>query len=164
MSGKRTRLEIFRAATANMKERNRRIVAEELKRRGGHCVYPGCTRSDIIQWHHRVPRVGNQLTVADAVFKSSAKTMLYHLSLCDPLCPRHHMLIDGRAAARQENLEQYRKLGSASILSRLNEVEVLEIRQRLADGEQITPVAESYGVSWATVWRIRDRKTWAWLS
>ncbi len=84
--------------------RNRPIVAEELARRGGHCIFPGCTETKV-EWHHRDP--------ATKSFKigrtgSSAERLRAELAKCDPLCKSHHATWEGQ-------IRYFRKLVSLGV-------------------------------------------------
>ncbi len=88
------------AANAKVLERNRAVIAVELERRGGTCVYPGCKKTTI-EWHHRDPETKN-FEIQYSVRRHTAATRLAELALCDPLCRKHHMAVDGRAQKAAE--------------------------------------------------------------
>ena len=53
--------------------------------------------------------------------------------------------------------------GTAVKKARLSEQSVVEIRQRLLDGERAIDLAHEYGVDPSTVSRVRTGANWAWL-
>jgi hypothetical protein len=68
--------------------RNKGVVAAELERRGGHCVWPGC-ESGTVQWHHRDPE-SKSTNVARMIHTASVKRLMDELAKCDPYCRFHH--------------------------------------------------------------------------
>lgn len=58
---------------------------------------------------------------------------------------------------RQGNYRRGRDNGSA----KLYEVDIPQIRKRVANGETLTKVASDYNVTRKTIRRIRDRERWA---
>lgn len=48
-------------------------------------------------------------------------------------------------------------------MSKLTEADVLEIRRRVAEGEQARPIAESFGIKRQTVYHITAGRLWGWL-
>jgi DNA invertase Pin-like site-specific DNA recombinase len=51
--------------------------------------------------------------------------------------------------------------GERNPSARLNAATVLEIRDRLASGERADDLAEAFGVSRSTIFRIKNRTIWA---
>lgn len=50
--------------------------------------------------------------------------------------------------------------GERHNFAKLKLSQVLEIRQRLKDGEKPTPLAREYGVTYILIWRIKTRDIW----
>ena len=51
--------------------------------------------------------------------------------------------------------------GSKINTSKLNAREVLEIRAKLAEGSTLRELGEMHGISYHSVWAIKQRKTWS---
>ncbi len=135
---KQNRPEVVKAAQEKMRTRNRKIVEDELKARGGHCTYPGC-RSAKVEWHHR-DRSTKSKDIAASVWNDSERRLRAELALCDPLCHQHHRLTDGRG--------------------KLTDARVREIRRRLQTTEMKKDIAKAFGVSPSTITHIAKGKTW----
>lgn len=152
----------IKAAARRLKRRNLAIVAAELDRRGGHCVFDGCTIRKV-EWHHRDPAT-KTVSIGSSVRRHSVVRLTAELKLCDPLCREHHMLVDGRTdVARNywrihERVQTTRKGDS-----KLEEEQVREIRRRAKTGERAFRIRRDYPISQACISMIINRKTWAWL-
>lgn len=152
-----------KAATERLERRNRLIVAEELHRRGGTCVFDGCEKTKV-EWHHRDPAT-KTISIGSSVKKHSARRLLAELALCDPYCRRHHMVVDGRLERARAHLGFARAPRTcAKPGSKLTEEQVREIRARKARGESNRALAQAFGVVPSLISNIIRGKTWAWLS
>ncbi len=146
-----------------LETRNLRIVADELERRGGHCVFDGCAETEI-EWHHRDPTTKN-FSIGTSVRLHSVARLTAELALCDPLCREHHMVVDGRSeAARNYWMIHKRVMTRRKPDSKLTEDQVREIRRRAASGERAFIIRRDYPVSQSNISMIINRKKWAWLS
>lgn len=87
-------------ATPNrLRRRNRELVAQELRLRGGCCAWPGCTET-IVQWHHKDPRT-KDANVGRIIGSAGAERLRTELEKCIPYCDQHHRLRE--AVRRVEN-------------------------------------------------------------
>jgi len=143
------------------RERNRQVVAEELERRGGHCVFEGCMRTNI-EWHHRDPETKND-KIGNLVRASSVEKLLVELALCDPLCRRHHIIVDGRLESLIATRYTHVKT-KARADAKLTEDDVREIRREHGLGTKITRMALWYGVNHSLISDIVHGKRWAWVA
>lgn len=84
----------IKAAAKRLTERNLKIVAEELDARGGTCIYPDCDETKV-EWHHRDPATKTK-SIGSSIRLHSVVRLRAELALCDPLCRKHHMTVDGR--------------------------------------------------------------------
>lgn len=156
--------EVIRAAMKRLEARNLKIVEAELEARGGHCIYEGCTETRI-EWHHRDPATKTK-SIGSSIRLHSEARLRAELALCDPLCRRHHMIVDGRleGASNYWRINKMPPRTSRKPDSKLTEEQVREIRSRRASGERTTALARAYGVSQSSISMIANRKHWAWLS
>lgn len=80
-----------------------------------------------------------------------------------------HLHLGSHLRNRREELERkgehpgVRK-GAAHVLAKLDEIGVLEIRQRLREGESYGRLAARFGVTPSNIQAIKNRRSWAWLS
>jgi hypothetical protein len=77
-------------ARQSTRARNRVIVAEELSRRGGACIWSGCSETNV-QWHHKDPLTKTQ-SVGRMIGSASAQRLRVELEKCIPYCDEHHRL------------------------------------------------------------------------
>lgn len=155
--------DVVKAAAKKLEARNLLVVADELQRRGGYCVFEGCAETDI-EWHHRDPATKN-LNIGTSVRTHGVQRLLAELALCDPYCRLHHMVVDGRLERAREHRDyNYKPRTSAKPGSKLTEEDVREIRTRKRCGESNRTVAELFGIGPSAVSNIANRKVWAWLS
>lgn len=94
-----------------------------------------------------------------------AKNCVLHSCDNPPCCNPLHL----RDGTVQDNSDDMRKRnrtpnGSRSGGAKLNEAEVLSIKQRIANGEKLRPIANEYGVNYMTIFDIRRERTWFHLS
>lgn len=143
-------------------ERNLTVVAEELERRGGKCVHTGCEETKI-EWHHRDPATKTK-SISESIRLHSVKRLTAELALCDPLCRRHHMIVDGRLEAASNYWRVNKRVQtSRKPDSKLTEDQVREIRRRYANGERLFMLANDYPVNRSNLSMIVSRKHWAWV-
>ncbi len=60
----------------------------------------------------------------------------------------------------QENVNDMLAKGRGHWKSRLKEEQVIAIKQRLASGESVSPIAKHYGVTYATILAIKSGRNW----
>lgn len=151
--------ELQRGYVARITARNRRIVARELAARGGHCVHPGCTATKV-EWHHRDP--ATKTNGISEMTRGSVERLERELDLCDPLCRKHHLEIDGRLAAIQKRTRPP-QTGLGPNTKRTEE-QIRLIRSRWNDGRSMGSIAREFSVTVTTVSNVVYRKLWAWVS
>lgn len=151
-----------KAAMRRLEARNLEIVEAELGRRGGQCVFEGCTKTKI-EWHHRDPETKN-FSIGSSVRQHSASRLIAELALCDPLCREHHMVVDGRLEAARNFLRTHERVQTKRKAdSKLTEDQVREIRSRAKSGERAFLIRRDYPTSQSNISMIINRKKWAWL-
>lgn len=81
------------------------------------------------------------------------------------MCALQPLMSLRRQELIQSVLEQYvfipNHIGSNNEQAKLNESQVIEIKQRITWGETAKQIAHDYGVSHHTIWAIRSGKTWS---
>lgn len=95
---------------------------------------------------------------------------------CDnPACVRPDHLFAGTHAdnvrdkvakgrqARGERLNKASQVGGRNHAAKLTDAQVIEIRERVANGERPTDVAREFGIRYRTLWTITARKRWTHL-
>ena len=91
---------------------------------------------------------------------------LFVLHHCDtPLCVNYAHLFLG---TQDDNLKDAAakgriKRGGDHYNAKLTEADVRSIRSLRGSGAPATQLCQRYNISFQTVWRILNRKTWAWL-
>lgn len=153
--------EQYAASKARMAERNAAIIAAELERRGGHCIFDGCTLTKI-DWHHRDPATKNS-DIGSSLTDHSAERLGRELALCDPLCRKHHEIIDGRLARLIATRYTHVKV-KARVDSKLSDVAVREIRRAYRSGVKMKDLATEHGVDPSLISRVVNGQKWAWVT
>lgn len=87
--------EAKRLGNHEYKDRKRAIVDLTLYQRGGHCVWPGCSETEGLHWHHRDP-AEKAFQISEGVTENrwSPQALIEELRKCDPLCSPHHVEAD----------------------------------------------------------------------
>ena len=85
---------------------------------------------------------------------------------CDnPSCVNpHHLEIGTQRQNQQDKVDRGNSLkGSKHHNSKLNELQVREIKRRINDGERLCDICEDYGVSRDTISKIKRGINWGWI-
>lgn len=90
-----------------------KIQDDELEKHGGHCVHPGCTKSENLDWHHVDPAT-KLFRVAHAT-KYSIQEVIDEYAKCVPLCKPHHMIADRLCREKAEGIKPIRPLSKPKI-------------------------------------------------
>jgi len=114
-----------------------------------------------------------QIKVAGKVLKAHRvsyflrhQTIPHQLFIChscdNPACVNPDHLFPGTTAENQKDKARkdrsWRPVGACHHLTHLSDVDVLEIRAR---PDKYRLIAADYNVSWSTIERIKNRKTWS---
>lgn len=86
------------------------------------------------------------------------KAICHH---CDnpPCCNPEHLY----AGTDKDNMRDLFSRGTKSSLH-LNVEKVVAVRRRLADGVRVVDVAREYGVPYAVIHAVKQRRTWRWVA
>ena len=104
------------------------------------------------------------MKISDLVLKGmSVARLQVELALCDPICRKHHITIDGRldsfVVARYTHVKT-----KARADAKLSEDDVREIRREYALGTKVNRMALWYGVNHSLISMIVHGKRWAWVT
>jgi len=89
----------------------------------------------------------------------------YVLHVCDnpPCCNPAHLILGDQTDNMRDMLNKGRgnhAKGSGASASKLSELDIPNIRQRLDQGETPTAIAKTYGVSDYAIYAIQTKRTW----
>jgi len=161
-----TSFQVVRRRTPHITERDRQRFLTYINKRGNCWIWSGSTAADYGVFYlelkrHRAHRAAYKL------FKGSIPKGLCVCHTCDtPLCcnPEHLFLGTHAENMRDRNTKGRASGGSLpgenNPRSKLREQDVLDIRERAAQGINQYSLAEEYGVSQAHISGIITRRFW----